>query len=170
MPAQIRISHSPSFSLLLSAGLCGLPTLCILTVKEPIPRSGPSHHWWHVSCVCSKLAFLPFCEKNKLKLDPNKHDRKNNNPCRGLIPKMAGFSTHKAAPAVDRSRSPSLVPGGRARNSEAQEPLWHSEWGPLGYSFWGHLCRALSEALPRSHNDTTRHKHCNIKPILQRSQ
>jgi hypothetical protein len=33
------------------------------------------------------LAFLLFCKKNKLELDPNKHDRKNNSPCGRLIPK-----------------------------------------------------------------------------------
>ena len=43
-PAQIRISHSPSFSLFLSAGHRGSPTMCLLTVKEPMPSAGPSHH------------------------------------------------------------------------------------------------------------------------------
>lgn len=75
--------------------------------------AGPSHHQWHVSCMCSKWAFLPFCKKNKLELDPNKHDRKNNNPCRGLILKTADLSTPKPACAVDRSRSPSLIPRGQ---------------------------------------------------------
>lgn len=85
-----------AFSLLFLVPQCGgrgSPTLCLLTVKEPMPSAGPSHHRWHVSCVCSKLAFLPFCKKNKLELDPNKHDRKNNNPCRGLILKTTALST-----------------------------------------------------------------------------
>lgn len=111
-PAQIRISHSPSFSLFLSASCWGSPTLCLLTVREPMTSAGPSHHQRHVSCMCSKWAFLPFCKKNKLELDPNKHDRKNNNPCRGLILKTADLSTPKPACAVDRSRSPSLIPRG----------------------------------------------------------
>lgn len=104
-----------AFSLLFLVPQCwplGSPTLCLLTVREPMPSAGPSHRRWHVSCVCSKLAFLPFCKKNKLELDPNKHDRKNNNSCRGLILKTAGLSTPKPALAawgVDSSGSPSLA-------------------------------------------------------------
>lgn len=84
--------------------LWGSPTLGLLTVREPMPSAGPSHRQWHVSCVCSKLAFLPFCKKNKLELDPNKHDRKNNNPCWGLILKTAGLPTREPAPAEGRTR------------------------------------------------------------------
>lgn len=97
------IEISPSCSLLVAAG--PHPLLVFKLSASQSQALGPSNCWWHVSGILSRLAFLPQCKKNKWKLYPNKHDRKNNNTCIGLIPDLGscGFSVPSHFSFLSRS-------------------------------------------------------------------
>lgn len=116
------------------------------------------------------MVFLPFCKKNKLELDPNKHDRKNNNPCRGLILKAAGLPPSPGPLPLPLLR----MEGGAGGGGVGMGGGWEFQPMSLRGACGGHHVAPSGSPVqvtwrPLADPTVTR-KGCSIKPSPQRGQ